>query len=106
MERPNLIERLLNLLRRWRSGEASATNGMITCREALERLFEFMDGELEGVEEKQVEEHLRICERCYPHLLFEQSFRAAVRRTFEGERAPETVRNRILELLRTGQSEA
>lgn len=103
MGMPKLIERLLRLLhRRPPAGPDGAPAGvrMIGCHEALERLFEFLDGELDALETSEVEEHLRVCERCYPHLVFERSFRDAVRRALQGERAPGQVRARILEVLR------
>lgn len=104
MGRQGFFTRLRNLLRG--RGAAPASYGMISCREALERLFEFLDGELDEIAAKQVEEHLRVCERCYPHLVFEQSFRTAVRRAFRGERAPEEVRTRILEVIHSAGGEA
>ena len=39
---------------------------MIPCEEATARLFEYLDGELEGVSEEEVRHHLEICEACYP----------------------------------------
>lgn len=82
MARPSFFARVLNLLRGRKA--VPTGDGTIRCREALEGLFEFLDGELDAVEAREVEEHLCSCERCYPHLVFEQSFRAAVRRAVQG----------------------
>ena len=104
MAERNLIARLLAWLRQV-GGSRSTGNGMISCHDALERLFEFLDGELGESEAAKVQEHLRICEMCYPHLVFEQSFRDAVRHAHEGQRAPEVVRARVLELLQQEEGE-
>jgi hypothetical protein len=37
---------------------------------------------------------------CYPHLRFEESFRAAIHRAGEGGKAPEELRSHLLELLK------
>ncbi len=72
---------------------------MLTCEAALSRLYEFLDGELEGVSAEQVEAHLRVCARCYPNLVMERSFRAALRRAAAGETAPPRLRERVESLL-------
>ena len=40
------------------------TVGGLTCGEVLDRLSDYLDGELDGVLRVQVEEHLRGCEGC------------------------------------------
>lgn len=69
---------------------------MISCEEALGRLFEYLDGELDDVDEAQVRRHLEVCKRCYPRLRHEEAFLEAVRRATRGETAPERVRQRIV----------
>ena len=71
----------------------------ISCEEALEQLFEYLDGELEGESREQVARHFEVCRRCYPRLRFERSFMEAVQRVERGEHAPAGLRNRILEVL-------
>lgn len=105
---------IFDALRRWfgflpgRSG--SGGNGterpgpeegpeMIPCEEALARLYEYLDGELEAASREEVELHFRICARCYPHLKLETNYRDALRRALEGQRAPPGLRTRILELM-------
>jgi anti-sigma factor (TIGR02949 family) len=72
----------------------------VGCREAAERVFEFLDGELEDVSEEEIAEHFRVCGRCYPSLAFEQAFRDALARARRGEKAPADLRERVLEALR------
>ena len=74
-------------------------HGSVTCQEALAQLYDYLDGELEGVPEDQVKEHFEICGKCYPHLRFEESFRTAMKRACTGECAPEELKAHILGLL-------
>ena len=73
--------------------------GGIPCEEALARIHEFMDGELTVVSAESVEEHFRVCNRCYPHLKLEKDFRARVQVALLQPEVPEGLRERVLELL-------
>lgn len=77
---------------------------MIPCREALARLYEYLDGELEPESREEVEAHFAVCARCYPQLATERSFRTAVQRAMDGGRAPEALRHRVLTLLDEAES--
>jgi len=72
---------------------------MISCRDALELIYEYLDGELEDVPEEQVRAHFEACQRCFPRLKLEESFRAAVRRATRGRAAPPELRSRVIALL-------
>lgn len=72
---------------------------MLSCQEVLERLFEYLDGELESPTEIQVEAHLEKCRRCYPRLQFEKSFIDALERAREGKEPPPDLRNRVVSVL-------
>ena len=65
------LKRLLGL-----SGEKAnggePPGGMISCDEAAARLFEYLDGELDGVSAEEVRRHLEICKACYPRAQFEK----------------------------------
>jgi anti-sigma factor (TIGR02949 family) len=100
------IDRLKRLLgaaqdREEGSDEPTTCSGAdpITCMEALERLYEYLDGELETVSAEQVAEHFRICKKCYPHLQLEKSFHEAVHGVQSGEVCPEEVRQRVMDSL-------
>jgi anti-sigma factor (TIGR02949 family) len=71
----------------------------ITCREAMTRVQEFLDGELEDASIDRVRAHFEVCSRCYPHLRFERSFREALARVTRGEAAPPELKRRVVELL-------
>ncbi len=72
---------------------------MIPCDEASARLFEYLDGELEGVSEEEVRRHLEVCEACYPRVQFEKHFIEALHRSRNGGRASESLRQRVLQSL-------
>jgi mycothiol system anti-sigma-R factor len=77
-------------------------HGSPSCREAVSLLYDYLDGELEGVSEEGVKAHFEECKKCYPHLRFEESFRTAIQRAGSGERAPEQLKEHLLELLESG----
>ncbi|MDT8436141.1 MAG: zf-HC2 domain-containing protein [Gemmatimonadota bacterium] len=53
---------------------------MISCEEAVARLWEFLDGELEHVDEDEVRQHLEICRKCYPKYDFQRAYFERLRR--------------------------
>jgi len=72
---------------------------MISCRDALDLIYEYLDGELADVSEEQVRQHFEACRRCFPHLKLEEAFLAAVHRASRGEAAPPELRSRVMSLL-------
>ena len=72
---------------------------MISCQEALRFLYEFLDGELDGAPREQVQAHFDVCQRCYPHLQLEASFRAALQRACGGQCAPPELKSRLMAAL-------
>ena len=92
------LRRLLGRLRKEPPSE-EAPDG-VPCHVAAERLFEWLDGEIDDPElAAGVGAHLETCARCYPRLVFERSFREAVKRAAQEQKAPDDVRARILEAL-------
>jgi anti-sigma factor (TIGR02949 family) len=75
-------------------------HGSVTCQEAANLLYDYLDGELHDVSEEHVRAHFEMCRMCYPHLRFEESFRAAIRRAGAGETAPPELKAHLLELLK------
>lgn len=72
---------------------------MIKCKEAVERLWAYLDRRLEGGQAQEVDEHLGVCRHCCGELEFAQQIRAKLARTPEAEMPPEA-RERVQELLR------
>ncbi len=81
------------------SSPDEAAVAMIPCDEACARLFEYLDGELEGVLEEEVRRHLEVCEGCYPRVQFEKHFLEALRRSQDGGRVSDILRERVLQSL-------
>ncbi|MCG8468363.1 MAG: zf-HC2 domain-containing protein [Gemmatimonadetes bacterium] len=54
-------------------------SGAIPCEEALERMYEFLDGELSNDSAEEVRVHLERCKKCYPYFNFERVFLDHVR---------------------------
>ncbi|OGI49087.1 MAG: hypothetical protein A2151_00080 [Candidatus Muproteobacteria bacterium RBG_16_65_34] len=45
---------------------------LIGCEEALNRLFDYLDHELDETRRTEVEQHLKICRSCYSRAEFEK----------------------------------
>ncbi|MEX1258598.1 MAG: zf-HC2 domain-containing protein [Gemmatimonadota bacterium] len=92
----HLLERILQGPR---TAESPADE--VTCHEAASRVYEWLDGELDGDLAARVGAHLETCARCYPMLVFERSFLEALNRVAEDEPVPEELRRRVLRSLET-----
>ena len=75
---------------------------MMNCEQVLERLFDYLDGELEGASHEQVKAHLEVCKQCYPRAEFEKAFLDALHRVESGETCPEAVRESLLAAIQQG----
>jgi mycothiol system anti-sigma-R factor len=96
----SFLDRLWALLRGMSNGDDQAPHpDMATCHEALAVIYEFLDGELDGMSQERVQAHFEICKLCYPRLKFEESFKIAVRRAARGEAPPERLKGDLLEVL-------
>ena len=95
----SIIDRLKAALGRSVDPAAFGDAESITCRQALQLVHDYMDGELEDVPKTQVAQHFDVCRRCYPHLRFETAFKEALRRVAGGEGAPPELRSRLLSVL-------
>ena len=51
---------------------------LIDCEESLRRLFAFVDSELHGEQQREMEEHLRRCRSCFSRVEFEKRLKAHV----------------------------
>lgn len=72
---------------------------MIKCKEAVERLWNYLDRQLEQAREKELEEHLGVCRHCCGELEFAQQVRAKLADGGNAAMPPET-RARVEQLLR------
>ena len=72
----------------------------ISCREALERLYEYLDGELNADNADDVRRHIERCAACYPEVKFTTEFRDALRRAARGQPVcPDPLRERVRSIL-------
>lgn len=71
----------------------------ISCEEAVERVSEFLDGELDPGWVERVREHAEIRARCTPHFEFEHLFLDHVRKKRLRPEKSEVLKQRIREAL-------
>ena len=71
----------------------------IGCEEALRRLFEYLDRELEGARHAEMEQHLHTCRACYSRAEFEKRLKGRLGALGE-EPAPPEFAQHIKTLLR------
>ena len=72
----------------------------ISCKEALQRLYEYLDGELEPESADEVRRHVEVCNACYPEVKFTTEFRDAIHRAAQGQPSvPEELRQKVERLL-------
>jgi mycothiol system anti-sigma-R factor len=79
----------------------------VSCEQALERIYEFLDGELTPDADAAIRAHLAACARCVPRFEHERVFLRFLERHAQLEKAPPTLRRRIfLALMAEGRSGA
>jgi mycothiol system anti-sigma-R factor len=71
----------------------------IGCEEALRRLFEYLDHELDGTRHAEMEQHLHTCRACYSRAEFERRLKGRLG-ALGKEQAPPEFQHRITNLLR------
>lgn len=74
---------------------------MLTCRQAFDRLEEYLDRELTPDETALVQAHLAICEQCTREFHFEGQVLEGVREKLRRIRVPAGLTERILVALRS-----
>lgn len=71
----------------------------IECRDAQERLYEFLDRELTPEVRAEIEHHLRRCAGCFRHFEFERAFLRFLEARARGRGAGPEVKRRIIQQL-------
>ncbi len=72
----------------------------MNCQEAVEKLWQYLDRELDGEVSSEIQRHLHECRGCFSKAEFEQQLRALLRRSCGAEQAPPELRERLSRLLR------
>lgn len=67
----------------------------ISCREAVERLYEYLDGELAAEEAEEVRCHVERCKRCYPMFNWEQLFLDVIRESCDRPEGSPRLRRKV-----------
>jgi anti-sigma factor (TIGR02949 family) len=67
---------------------------VISCAEAVSRLWEYLDGTLDENDRKAIDEHLSFCRRCCGQAEFAQELRKFLRTSADVE-LPDDVRERL-----------
>lgn len=75
---------------------------MIDCREAVRRMWAYLDHELEAKPVSEFEDHLETCRRCCGELEFSRHLRGMVADAERTAAMPSDVRSRIESLLAGG----
>lgn len=70
------------------------------CEEALRRLADYLDHELEPTDARQVEKHLKRCRSCFSRAEFERKLKERIRRDLGVQAVPHEFEERIRGLLR------
>ena len=70
----------------------------ITCKQAMSMLYRYLDNELDGISEQELERHVHDCRECFSRVDFEKKLREKVSQTGSVE-APEDVKERLKTLI-------
>ncbi len=76
-----------------------STGSSHDCEQVLERMYEFLDNELDTATGDTIRHHLAACEPCLDRFDVEQALRALVRRHCGGDVAPTHLRQKIVSQL-------
>jgi mycothiol system anti-sigma-R factor len=66
------------------------------CREVLDRVYEYLDGEMSDLDAARIQQHLEECGPCLSEHDLDRMLKALLRRSCSCEQAPEELRARIL----------
>lgn len=68
----------------------------IDCREAFDRLYAYLDGELTTHQAEEVKQHLEACKGCFRLARFETAYLRFLEARTRAHSAPENLKKRIL----------
>jgi anti-sigma factor (TIGR02949 family) len=70
--------------------------GTTECEHVLDRIYEFLDHELDSASSDEIREHLVGCEPCLDRYDVEQAVKALVNRSCGGDKAPSHLRTKVM----------
>jgi mycothiol system anti-sigma-R factor len=68
----------------------------VPCTEVLERVYSYLDGEIEGKSYSQIREHLDECGPCLREYGLEEAVKRLVHKCCGAEPAPSALRTKVL----------
>jgi len=68
------------------------------CAKVLAQVYQFLDNELDTASGDAIREHLAACEPCLDEFDVEQAVKSLVHRCCGNDRAPDTLRARIVQI--------
>ena len=74
----------------------------MTCEEAVKKLHEYLDHELDHASAEQVEKHLEICRTCCDHMEFEKHMKKLIHECCCQQKAPAFLKEKIIDSLSAG----
>jgi mycothiol system anti-sigma-R factor len=69
------------------------------CAEVLEKVYTYLDGEIDDVDCSKIKQHLDECGPCLREYGLEEAVKALVKRSCRCEPAPEALRTRVLAVI-------
>jgi len=76
----------------------------MTCEEAVKKLHEYLDHELDRATVEQVDKHLDICRACCDQMEFEKQMKRLVQDSCCQQKAPVFLKRKIIDNLKSGES--
>jgi mycothiol system anti-sigma-R factor len=73
----------------------------MTCEEAVKKLYEYIDKELDQDAMRQIDKHLEICHMCCDHFEFEKRMKSLVQENCFQNKAPKYLKSKIVDDLNT-----
>ncbi|HEV2282896.1 MAG TPA: mycothiol system anti-sigma-R factor [bacterium] len=71
----------------------------MNCQECLDRLWPYIDGELDIASSDELRHHLAQCRQCFSEAELERRLKEMMRRACSGEHAPVRLRERLTKIL-------
>jgi len=72
----------------------------ISCEEVMSKLYTYLDSEVDGPTEEEINHHLHYCRECFSRAEFEKLLKRKVAKSGE-KKIPDDVQNRLTELVRS-----
>jgi len=72
---------------------------MVKCEEVLKHLYDYIDKQLDKVSLSKIEEHIKLCKYCRRYHDFEIELKNLVKKSCFQKKAPDILKNKIINML-------